>query len=87
MTVNQVRKRTSTILIVLIIGGCTTAHPIYDDKGDKILMVECGASTSMSICYDRAAKECPSGYRMVSEESGFNRKTLKVQCKQPSNGA
>ena len=77
--------RQSTLALVLtstIATGCTTAHPIYDDKGQQILMVECGASTSMSICYDRAAKECPSGYRMVSEEFGFNRKTLKVQCKQ-----
>ena len=45
-------------------------------------MVECGAATSFSICYDRAAKECPKGYRMVAEEPGINRKTLKVECKQ-----
>jgi hypothetical protein len=43
-------------------------------------MVECGAATSFSLCYDRAAKECPKGYRTVSEEPGFNRKTLKVEC-------
>ena len=43
-------------------------------------MVECGAATSFSICYDRAAKECPNGYRTVSEDPGFNRKMLKVEC-------
>jgi hypothetical protein len=45
-----------------------------------LVMIECGAATSFSICYSRAAKECPNGYRTVSEEPGFNRKTLKVEC-------
>jgi hypothetical protein len=44
------------------------------------VMVQCGSSTSFSVCYNRAAKECPNGYKTVSEEPGFNRKTLKVAC-------
>jgi hypothetical protein len=67
--------------ISILLAGCTTATHIYDDRGDPIVMVQCGSGLSFSICYDRAAKECPNGYRTVSEEPGFNRKTLKVECK------
>ena len=61
--------------------GCSTATRIYGDHGEPLVMVECGSGTSFSICYDRASKECPNGYRTVSEQPGFNRKTLKVACK------
>lgn len=64
------------------IAGCTTANHIYGQNDQPVVMVECGAATSFSICYDRASKECPNGYRTVSEDPGFNRKTLKVECKQ-----
>lgn len=64
----------------LALAGCTTAHDIRGANGEGLVMVECGAATSFSLCYDRAAKECPKGYRTVSEEPGFNRKTLKVEC-------
>lgn len=65
---------------VISLTGCTTAHTVRGSSGESVVMVECGAATSFSICHDRAAKECPNGYRTVSEESGFNRKTLKVEC-------
>ena len=68
------------IFTVIALSGCTTAARISGSEGKPIVMIECGAATSFSICYDRATKECPDGYRMVSEEPGFNRKTLKVQC-------
>lgn len=76
--------RLQTVLLAALIAlsaGCSTSHAIYDERGQQIIMVECGAGTSISVCYDRATKECPNGYRMISEDSGFNRKTLKVQCK------
>jgi hypothetical protein len=68
--------------LCLAIGACSTAHGIRGADGEPLVMVECGAATSFSACYDRAAKECPKGYRTVAEESGINRKTLKVECKQ-----
>jgi hypothetical protein len=66
---------------VIFMSGCTTANVIRGGSGEPIVMVECGAATSFTLCYDRAAKECPRGYRTVSEDPGFNRKTLKVECK------
>lgn len=64
----------------LALAGGATAHHIRGANGEGLVMVECGAATSFSLCYDRAAKECPNGYRTVSEDPGFNRKTLKVEC-------
>lgn len=70
----------SCILTLVVLTGCTTANPIRGASGESLVLIECGAATSFSICYSRAAKECPNGYRTVSEEPGFNRKTLKVAC-------
>lgn len=67
------------------LAGCSTAARISDEHGDPIVMVQCGSGLSFSVCYDRAAKECPNGYRTVSEEPSFNRKSLKsgVQAIRP----
>lgn len=78
-------EKTMRNVVILAIGvislaGCTTANTIRGSSGEQLVMVECGAATSFSLCYDRAAKECPNGYRTVSEDTGFNRKTLKVEC-------
>jgi len=74
--------RAAAALCAFALGGCSTATRISDQQGQPVVMIECGSATSFSVCYKRAEKECPSGYRMVSEEPGFNRKTLKVECKQ-----
>lgn len=78
----QKRALALCVIIAGLIGltGCSTASRIQDQQGKPIVLIECGASTSVSICYSRAAKECPNGYQTVAEESGFNRKTLKVRC-------
>jgi len=68
------------ILAILALAGCSTAHQIRGTEGEPLVMIQCGSSTSFSVCYERAAKECPRGYKTVSEEPGFNRKTLKVIC-------
>lgn len=81
----RIFKRAALGLLPMVT-SCTTSHAIFDGQGQQLMMIECGAATSMSVCYDRASKECPAGYRTVSEDPGFNRKTLKVQCKQPSRG-
>lgn len=75
-------RRFWVVLMVIAATGCTTASKIRGSNGESLVMVECGAATSFSLCYERAAKECPGGYRMISEDPGFNRKTLKVECKQ-----
>lgn len=68
------------IVLAAVSAACTTAHAVKGTAGEPIVMIECGSSTSFSFCYDRASKECPSGYKTLSEQPGFNRKTLKVEC-------
>lgn len=78
----RMRCAASIVLALTGISGCTTVAHIKGSQGEPIVMIECGAATSFSICYSRAAKECPSGYRTIEEDPGFNRKTLKVACDQ-----
>ena len=61
--------------------GCTTAHKIYDKKGNEALLIECGSAVSQSVCHDRAKTECPKGYKVLSEHRGLNRQEIKVRCK------
>jgi hypothetical protein len=73
-----------SLLFVFLAGvSCTTANRIYDHEGKEALLIECGASVSFSVCHDRAKKECPSGYTTISEDSGFNRKEIRVRCHPP----
>ena len=71
------------LMLVLAAGaiGCTTAHKIYDKQGKEALLIECGAAVSQSVCHDRAKKECPGGYTVLSEHRGLNRQEIKVRCK------
>jgi hypothetical protein len=69
------------VSIAALVAGCSTASKAYDKDGQQILVINCGAGTSMSICHDRAMSECPQGYSTVSEDNGFNRKELRVRCK------
>jgi hypothetical protein len=67
-------------ITVMLVSGCTTVNSIYEKDGKLALLIECGASVSFSVCHDRAKRECPNGYTTLSEESGFNRKEIRVRC-------
>ena len=67
-------------LTIMILAGCSTVNHVYDHEGKAALAIECGASTSFSICHDRARQECPRGYKTLSEKPGFNRKEIWVRC-------
>lgn len=73
--------RPAAVLSLVVLGGCSTASPIYDTGGRPALLIECGAATSFSVCHERALKECPRGYETISETPGFNRKELRIRCK------
>ena len=62
------------------LSGCATSQQIQGPNGEPLMMIECGSAVSMGVCYSKAKEVCPNGYRSVSEESGFDRKTLKVSC-------
>ncbi len=74
-------KIVKLVLIYLLLGGCTASNKSYDQDGEEALLCECGASVSFSVCHDRAKEECPNGYKVLSEDAGFNRKEIRVRCK------
>ena len=67
-------------VVPLLVSGCTTANIIFEKDGKEALLVECGAAVSFSVCHDRAKQECPNGYKLLSEDAGFNRKEIRVRC-------
>jgi len=72
---------TSAIVFsILLIGGCTTTQEIRRPNGTVEYLVACGASLGWNICYDKANKLCPGGYLTLSENAGFNRKELRIEC-------
>ena len=68
------------LVIMVSLIGCTTANKIFDENGEEALLIECGAAVSFSVCHDRAREECPSGYKTLSENAGFNRKEIRIRC-------
>ncbi len=70
------------LLFCLVLCGCTTASKYYGKEGEPAFLIECGAALSFSICHERAKAECPNGYKTISETPGFNRKEIRVQCKE-----
>jgi hypothetical protein len=71
-------------LAVAVTGsGCTTATRVPDKDGNEVVLIECGAAVSVTVCHSRARDECPYGYATVSEDSGFNRKEIRVRCNPP----
>ncbi|SOD31150.1 hypothetical protein SAMN06272783_0042 [Serratia sp. JKS296] len=69
------------IIIPLILSGCAQSTQIHRGDGQKQYLIECGAGTAWSVCYEEANNVCPSGYADVNKSSGFNRKELIVDCK------
>ena len=65
---------------VLLLTGCTTTQEIRRPDGKVEYLVACGASLGWNICYDKANQLCPNGYITLSEDAGFNRKELRIEC-------
>lgn len=55
-----------TILLSLFLAGCATTTPLPDGK----FLIECdGSSNPWSTCFKQAAKTCPSGYDLISQNT------------------
>lgn len=64
----------------IALAGCTAASTVRDGYGQEIKLIQCGSALSIALCHERAKEECAGPYETISEEHGFNRKTLKVRC-------
>jgi hypothetical protein len=67
-------------LTLVALGGCTTTQEIKRPDGSVEYLIACGASLGWNICYDEANKVCPTGYKTLAEDAGFNRKELRISC-------
>jgi hypothetical protein len=67
-------------LSLLSLSSCTTAEAINRPDGSKDYVIACGAGLGWNICYSRANEVCPSGYKTLSQDGGFNRKELTISC-------
>ncbi|EBS2695478.1 hypothetical protein ZQ65_19105 [Salmonella enterica subsp. enterica serovar Newport] len=76
----------SLIIRFLLLTGCIVflsgcAQSTLINRGNvKSYNIMCGAATGWSVCYNEANKLCPSGYKDISKQSGFNRKELVIEC-------
>lgn len=70
----------AAILLVVALTGCTTVQEIRRPDGTIEYLIACGASLGWNICYERANEVCPTGYKTLSEDAGFNRKELRIAC-------
>lgn len=64
-------SRFTTLLMVavpLALTACTTARPMMAPSGAQGLKIWCEMP---SQCYERAAKECPSGYSIEANEKDY----------------
>ncbi|TVO51378.1 hypothetical protein FHP91_19590 [Denitromonas halophila] len=66
--------------IFLMIAGCSTVQEIRRPDGSVEYLIACGASLGWNICYDKANQVCPSGYKTLLRDAGFNRKELHISC-------
>lgn len=73
-------KRWVFVLAATSLTACSTATRIQGTNGEPLVLIECGAATPSSVCYERAKRECPNGYKEVDHDTGFNRQELRVQC-------
>ena len=63
----------------LVAAGCTTTEMILR-PGETEYLIACGAGLGWKVCYGRANEMCPTGYRTLGEEGGFNRTELRISC-------
>lgn len=89
------RTTAASSLLLLALGACTSATPIYDSQGQPAVMISCdGMAIPMSKCFERAAEECPKGYALLDQQnttqgfmanaygaSSMNQKSIAVRCK------
>lgn len=67
--------------IACLVSGCTTVASINRPTGEaQEYVVACGSGSGWNICYNKANKICPQGYKTLRESGGFNRKELFIRC-------
>lgn len=80
-------QQIAAVLLLAAASGCTTTQEIRRPNGTVEYLIACGASLGWNICYDKANEICPSGYKTLAENAGFNRKELRIACPAARRGS
>jgi len=58
-------RKLAVIGFTLFIMGCTTTQEIKRPDGQTEYLIACGASLGWNVCYKKANKICPTGYKYL----------------------
>ena len=74
-------KRVLPLIIVAVgLVACTTAAQYRRPDGGNNFVIACGAAVGWNICVERAQKECPVGFNVLSQINDGNRKEMTIAC-------
>jgi hypothetical protein len=59
----------------MVLGGCATASPVMGPDGTQHFTVTCRRSAG---CFEEAARACPNGYTLVSNNPG---EAMLIKCR------
>jgi len=82
----RLTQEIAAVLLLIATTGCTTTQEIRRPDGTTEYLIACGAGLGWNICYDKANEVCPSGYKTLAENAGFNRKELRIACPGATRG-
>lgn len=66
--------------LCVAIAGCATASTVPKPCGSAYDIIGCGTAAPVRICNERANKECPAGYKVVTQDNDGVRKELTIDC-------
>ena len=59
------------LVVTLALLGCATSRPIKGPSGNTAYVIKCG-SARIDLCYEEAAKVCPTGYISADRQDNAN---------------
>ena len=78
--IHSILKSLTLIILSTVFFNCATSMKILRPDGSTEYLITCGSGTGWNVCYEKANEVCPSGYKTLSEDAGFNRKEMKISC-------
>lgn len=66
--------------IAILLSGCASSKAIQGPNGEVAYFIKCGSAV-IDACYEKAAKVCPAGYTIASQQTTRGPNSLLVECK------
>jgi hypothetical protein len=68
-----------TLLACVMMAGCATSQKVQRLDKSTEYVINCWYF-DWGICYDKARKICPSGYKYLSQDDQSNGKEVRIAC-------